>query len=635
MSTLSPMCDNVIHRKLFGMTLINGISIIKEYAQNLPSAPGVYRMLGEGGKVLYVGKARNLAKRVISYTHAERLPYRLQQMIAQTLSMEVVITQSEAEALLLEANLIKQFSPRYNILLKDDKSFPYIMIPRDHPYPQIAKHRGERKRKADYYGPFASAGDVNETLAYLQRVFLLRPCSDTVFAQRTRPCLEYQIKRCSAPCVKKISQAAYAELLEEAKDFLNGKNQKLQKKLALLMEEASQDMDYEQAAIYRDRIKALTQIQAKQHIHVAAEMDADIMGLYREGGECCIQLVFFRGGRHLGNQPFFPTQIEDASDQEILASFIPQFYRTATPPAQLLLSHSLEEPEAFEEALSSLAGRKVTLLHPQRGEKTELVAMAVQNAKEALIRKLADKHHHKTTLENLATQFGLDHVPKRIEVYDNSHIMGTHEVGAMVVAGQEGFIKSAYRRFTIRTTGKDAIQHGDDYAMMREVFTRRFLKLKNTDPEKHTGAWPDIVLIDGGKGQLSVVTKVFEDLGVSDVVAIAIAKGPDRNAGHETFYMVDRAPFSLKKNDKLLYYFQKLRDEAHRFAIGSHRTKRKNTLVHSQLDDIPGIGPAKKKALLSHFGSVKAISNASVEDLCNVEGINKSLAEEVYQSFRG
>lgn len=616
------------------MSIKNGIDIIRRYVAHLTSAPGVYRMLDEKGQVLYVGKARDLAKRVANYTRPERLAFRIQQMIAQTAAMEIVVTKSEAEALLLEANLIKRFMPRYNILLRDDKSFPYIFISGDHPYPQIAKHRGERKRKGSYYGPYASAGDVNETLAYLQRVFLLRPCTDAVFASRTRPCLEYQIKRCSAPCVKKISQEAYEELVVEAKDFLEGKSAKLQKKLAVLMEGASHAMDYEQAVIYRDRIKALTQIQAKQSIHVG-ELDADVFGLYREGGECCIQVMFFRGGRHLGNQPYFPGQVEEVAEGEITASFLTQFYQMHSPPTTVLVSHTPEDADMLIKALSTLAGSKVALLQPKRGGKTDIIAMAVQNAKEALMRKLADKYHHKTTLEALTAAFGLENVPKRIEVYDNSHIMGTHEVGVMVVAGQEGFNKSAYRRFTIQSTGKDAIEHGDDYAMMREVFTRRFLKLKNTDPERQTGAWPDIVLIDGGRGQLGVVKQVFEDLGVVDVVPIAIAKGPDRNAGHETFYMLDRPPFSLQKNDKLLYYFQKLRDEAHRFAIGSHRIKRKNTLTRSQLEDIPGIGAAKKKALLSHFGSVKAITNASIEDLMQTEGVSAKLAEEVYKHFHG
>lgn len=592
-------------------------------------------MIDAKGQVLYVGKAKNLIKRVVSYTRPDQLSYRIQRMISLTVSMEFVTTHTEAEALLLEANLIKEFSPTYNILLKDDKSFPYIFLAEDHEYPQIAKHRGERSRKGSYYGPFASAGDVNETIALLQKIFLLRPCSDTVFSQRTRPCLEYQIKRCSAPCVGKISKEEYAERIREAKDFLKGKSRILQEKMAKEMETASQQMEYEKAAIYRDRIRALTQIQARQSISVHGVADADVIGLYQEGNACCIEVFFFRGGQHFGNRAFFPSQTDEHSPVEIITSFLGQFYQRQQAPQEIIVSHAISHPVTLEKALAELAKHSVRIVHPKRGEKVRLIEMAVQNAKEALQRRKTEYASKRQMLEGVASLFDLESIPKRIEVYDNSHIMGTEEVGAMIVAGAEGFIKSAYRKFTIRTTGKEDIQHGDDYAMMREVFTRRFMRLKKEDPEQKSGEWPDVVLIDGGLGQLHAVEGVFAELGISNVAYVGIAKGPDRNAGREQFFLPGKSPFMLPKNDPILYYLQTLRDEAHRFAIGAHRKKRQHTLTRSLLDDVPGIGAKRKKALLLHFGSAKAVSQAGVDDLVKVEGISRHIAQNIYDYLHG
>ena len=588
-------------------------------------------MLDAEGNALYVGKAKNLPKRVVNYTRPEKLPYRLQQMISLTISMEFMTTTTEAEALLLEANLIKKLKPRYNILLRDDKSFPYIFIGSDHDFPQITKHRGPQKRKGSYYGPFASAGDVNKTLSHLQKIFLLRPCADNVFSNRDRPCLEYQIKRCSAPCVKKVDQKDYAELVAEAKEFLSGKSSAVQKKLAQAMEGASADMDYEVAALLRDRIRALTQIQATQHINVASLGNADVIGVYQDDRGCCIQVFFFRGGQNFGNRSYFPAHTEEESKEDILSAFLAQFYQKMPVPSHILVSDEVSDIEVLSDALQLLGIGNVHITHPKRGEKVKLVEMAVQNAKEALQRARSEHASKAEVLEGVAEIFMLDSSPKRIEAYDNSHLMGTEEVGAMIVAGADGFMKNAYRRFTIRSTSENkAIQHGDDYAMMREVLTRRFLRLKKDDPEHKTDQWPDVVLIDGGAGQLSVVEHVFEELGITDVLCVGIAKGPDRNAGRERFFITGREPFMLPKNDPVLYYLQTLRDEVHRFAIGSHRKKRHNALTRSALDAIPGVGSKRKKALLSHFGSVKAIEQASADDLARVDGVSKKVAESIY-----
>lgn len=610
-------------------SLKEGTATIARYAKTLPSTPGVYRMVDARGKVLYVGKAKNLAKRVASYTQPGRLVYRLQRMVAFTTSMEFVTTHTEAEALLLEANLIKEYSPPYNILLKDDKSFPYILLAEDHDYPQITKHRGERVRKGAYFGPFASAGDVNETLKYLQKIFLLRPCSNSIFEGRTRPCLEYQIKRCSAPCVGKVSKEAYAGMVNEAKAFLSGKSRAVQDRLVKHMQEASEAMEYEQAALLRDRIRALTQIQAKQSIAVQGMKDADVVGVYQENGACCVQVFFYRGGQHLGNRAYFPEHAEESGEVDILHAFLGQFYQAMPAPPEIILSHVLAHANALEEAFTSINPHTVKVTAPKRGEKHRLVEMALQNAKEALERKRAESTGTRQILEGVAKTFDLDTVPQRIEVYDNSHIMGTNEVGAMIVAGPQGLVKQAYRTFNIKTIAEDK-KHGDDYAMMREVFTRRFLRLKKEDPEQQSGQWPDLVLIDGGLGQLTTVAAVFADLGITNVAYVAIAKGPERNAGRERFFLPGKSPFMLPKNDPVLYYLQTLRDEAHRFAIGTHRQKRKKSLTHSQLDDIPGIGAKRKKALLLHFGSAKAVSQASVDDLIKVEGISLAVAKQIY-----
>lgn len=614
------------------MTLAAGIDIIKHYLETLPSVPGVYRMVDAKGNTLYVGKAKNLPKRVTNYTQPERLIYRIQQMVSHTATMDFVVTKTEAEALLLEASLIKKYSPRYNILLKDDKSFPYIFLSTGQTYPRIGKHRGERKEKGEYFGPFASAGDVNETIAHLQKIFLLRPCSDSYFAARTRPCLEYQIKRCSAPCVEKISPEKYAEFVGEARQFLQGKSRKVQEKLAKQMEEASLAMDYEKAAMYRDRIRALTQIQARQRVHLTSVADADMIGVYVEGGLCCVQVFFFRGGQNFGNRAYFPLHTDDSTPAEILESFIGQFYQRSPAPEQIMLSHDIQEAAALEEALELLHKTKVTLSSPKRGEKADLMKMVIQNAKEALQRKRAEEASQARLLEGVAELFGMVTPPNRIEIYDNSHIMGTHEVGVMVVAGPEGFRKQAYRRFNI---ARESVGQGDDYAMMREVFTRRFERLLREDPTRQTDSWPDLVLIDGGAGQLSAVEKVLQELGVIGVTYVGIAKGEDRNAGRERFFMPGREPFSLPKDDPVLYYLQRLRDEAHRFAIGSHRTRRQNALTRSALNDVPGIGDKRKKALLTHFGSVKAIEQATIEELMQVEGISRATAQGIHEFLRG
>lgn len=606
-----------------------GVLIIKKYVPTLPSSPGVYRMINSRDEVLYVGKAKNLKKRVVSYTHTDRLPIRLQRMVAETTRMEFVTTHTEVEALLLEVNLIKKLMPRYNILMRDSKSFSFIRITGDHPYPLLTKHRGARNLLGDYYGPFASGEAVNTTLTTLHRAFLLRSCPDTVFASRKRPCLQYQIKRCSAPCVGYITHGDYQNLVQQTRDFLGGKSSEIQKQLAESMEKASQDRAYEKAAIYRDRIRAITAIQARQVINTNILKDADIFAVYTLGGKTCIQLFLFRNGSNYGAYASFPSHGEDIPPEEVLEAYIAQFYADAPPPREILLNKPLPNHKLMAEALSQKVEGQVKILVPQSGPKVELVRHALTNAKESLERHMAEKASQQALLRAFMETFDLSTPPHRIEIYDNSHIQGSHPVGAMIVAGPEGFIKSAYRKFNIKSQD---LSPGDDYGMLREVLTRRFSKALAQDKDD-TIQWPDVVLIDGGKGQLSTAEATFADLGISDIQLIAIGKGPDRHAGRETFYLPGRDPFQLPPNHKVLYYLQRLRDEAHRFAIGAHRTRRIKAISTSKLDDVPGVGVSRKRALLQHFGSAKAVEGAGLKDLEKVQGIDKSLAKKIYDYF--
>lgn len=587
-------------------------------------------MLAEDGRVLYVGKARNLKKRVTSYGTKGALPTRILRMVSLTVQMEVIVTRNEAEALLLEASLIKRLTPIYNILLKDDKSYPFIRIGGEHEFPQITKHRGAQTRKGRYFGPFASVGALNQTLAILQRAFLLRPCPDTVFSHRTRPCLQYQIKRCSAPCVGRISKEEYAALMAQAEAFLAGKNREVQEELTRQMLAHSAAHEYEKAAACRDRIRALTQVQQEQGLAAAGVADADVIGLWRESGACCIQIFFFRAGQAFGNRAFYPAISAEQTNTEILEAFLGQFYQTHPAPADIWLSEAPADPAVIAEALSMKEGRPVQVGVPQRGGKRQLAQQAAANARHALSMHLAQRRSEEAHLAALAAQFGLEEPPARIEIYDNSHIMGTHAVGAMVVATPEGFDKSSYRRFTIRHS---ELTPGDDYAMLREVFLRRFSRLHREDPSRSGGQWPDLVLIDGGAGQLSVACTVMEELGLSDIPLASIAKGPDRNAGREQFFLPQKEPFMLSPHDPLLHYLERLRDEAHRFAITSHRIKRAAALRASELDAIPGIGPGRKKALLHHFGSARAVEGATLEELQKAPGINKKTAQQIHDFF--
>lgn len=609
-------------------SLAGGTEIILGVLKTLPNAPGSYRMLDAKGEVLYVGKAKNLKKRVVAYTRGDQLPIRLQRMVAFTRSMEIVTTHTEAEALLLEANLIKKYKPRYNILLRDDKSFPYIRVDRDGAWPRITKHRGARDDGAEYFGPFASALAVNQSLTILQKVFLLRSCSDAMFANRSRPCLLHQIKRCSAPCVGRIAPAAYAELVAEARAFLNGDSRDLQREFAERMTAAAAARDYEAAAAWRDRIRALAQIQQRQDVDLGDDKDLDIAALYRAGDLVAVQMVFFRAGRHTGNRAYFPAQTADAEDAEILGAFLAQFYTQHLPPPLVLTSHTAPEEALLHEALSLRAGRRVTLTRPQRGDKRALLRQAETNAREAAERKLAETASQAQLLAEVAKLFDLAAPPGRIEVYDNSHIQGAHAIGAMIVAGPEGFEKAAYRTWNI----KDAATN-DDFGMMREVFRRRFARALADDPER--SRWPDLVLIDGGKGQLSSAHEILAELGVTGVPLVGISKGPDRNAGREQFHQEGKPSFQLPPTHPVLYYLQRLRDEAHRFAIGTHRAKRGRAIGRSPLDAISGIGAARKKALLHHFGSARGVSEAGVEDLAAVEGISRALAQRLYDHFHG
>ncbi|RMD92393.1 MAG: excinuclease ABC subunit UvrC [Alphaproteobacteria bacterium] len=609
---------------------LRGVEVIRGYLRQLDGSPGVYRMLDAKGAVLYVGKARNLRKRVSSYAKLSGHSARIQRMIRETASMMFLTTRTETEALLLEQNLIKQLKPRYNVLLRDDKSFPNILVTKHHPFPQIRKHRGARKEKGSYYGPFASAGAVNRTLNQLQKAFLLRNCSDAVFESRTRPCLLYQIKRCSAPCVGKISEEDYATLVADAERFLQGRSTKVQEELAAEMQAASEALEFERAAALRDRIRALTQVQAVQGINPRGVAEADVIALSMEGGQACVQVFFIRANQSWGNRDFYPRTGSGAGPEEVMRGFLGQFYDNKTPPRQIILSHDVEDREILEEILSERAGRRVRLVVPQRGEKAELVANALRNARESLARKMSESATQARLLEGLAEAFGLDAPPRRIEVYDNSHIQGSSAVGAMIVAGPEGFEKGQYRKFNIRG---EELTPGDDFGMMREVLTRRFKRLLKEDPERQGAGWPDLLLIDGGAGQVSAVVGILDDLGVADVPVIGVAKGIDRDAGKEEFHRPGKPPFALRRGDPVLYFVQRLRDEAHRFAIGAHRAKRAKAVGATPLDDIPGVGAARKRALLAHFGSAKAVSRAGLADLKAVDGISDALAETIYSFF--
>ena len=633
-------------------TLAGGRAAITRFVKHAPSAPGVYRMIDDKGEVLYVGKAKNIKKRVTAYTRPTGHDSRITRMIAATVTMEFVSTASETEALLLEANLIKRLRPRFNVLLRDDKSFPYILITSDHWAPQILKHRGARTRKGHYYGPFANAGAVNRTINALQRAFLLRSCSDSFFEARTRPCLLYQIKRCSAPCTQEIDFAGYSELVREANEFLSGRSRDVQKELAAEMDTASSAMDFERAAIYRDRLAALSAITSHQGINPRNVEEADVFALHQAGGYNCVEVFFFRTGQNWGNRAYFPRADRTLGGSEVLGAFMAQFYDDKPAPKLVLVSHEFEERELLAAALSTKSGRKVEVSVPQRGERKELVMHALANAREALARKLADTSSQQRLLKALTETFGLPREPRRIEVYDNSHIAGTNAVGAMVVAGPEGFRKNQYRKFNIRSTD---ITPGDDYGMLREVLQRRFKRLLEENPRSVSAddalaavltgevgdgddqaddqPWPDLVLIDGGQGQLRSAQETLAELGVTDVPLVAIAKGPDRDAGRETFFMPGRAPFKLPPRDPLLYFVERLRDEAHRFAIGSHRTRRKKDIREAGLQEIAGIGPTRKRALLRHFGTVKAIERASLSDLAHVAGINAETARKIYEFF--
>jgi excinuclease ABC subunit C len=657
-----------------GMPLGAGQDVIARHARHAPASPGVYRMIDARGEVLYVGKAKNIRKRILAYRRPAGHATRIARMIAATASIEFVSTATETEALLLEANLIKRLRPRFNVLLRDDKSFPYILISGDHVAPQILKHRGARSRPGDFFGPFASVWAVNRTITALERAFLIRSCSNAVYESRTRPCLLHQIKRCSAPCTGEISHVDYAELVREAKAFLSGRSRAVKEELAAEMEKASGALDFERAAIYRDRLAALSAIQAHQGINPRGVEEADVFALHQEGGFSCVEVFFFRTGQNWGNRAYFPRADRSFGPEDVLGAFLAQFYDDKPCPRLVLVSHDVTDRALIAEALTVKSGRRVEVVVPQRGEKKDLVAHALANAREALGRKLAETSSQQRLLTALAGTFGLAHPPRRVEVFDNSHIQGTNAVGAMIVAGPEGFRKNLYRKFNMRSS---ELQPGDDYGMMREVLTRRFKRLiaeaprlpsllageggggfgeppgeeirstfdrpadlPSADPPSHEereddSPWPDLVLIDGGLGQLNVARETLDALGVGDVPIVAIAKGPERDAGRETFFMPGRAPFKLKPRDPVLYFVERLRDEAHRFAVGSHRQKRKRDMREAGLQEIAGIGPTRKRALLRHFGTLRAIERASIADLQQVAGINAETARKVYDFFHG
>lgn len=610
--------------------LRTGHEVIQDHLKALDGSPGVYRMLNAASEVLYVGKARNLKARVANYARPSGHSARIARMIFETASMMFLTTRTELEALLLEQNLIKQLKPRYNVLLRDDKSFPNILISAEHPFPQIKKHRGKKSETGAYFGPFASAGAVNRTLNQLQKVFLLRNCSDAMFDSRTRPCLQFQIKRCSAPCVGKIGAAAYADLVADATRFLEGKTTSVQADLARSMAAASAAMEFERAAALRDRIKALTQVQQTQGINPQGVREADVVALYLEHGQACVQVFFIRANQSWGNRDFYPKTGAGAEAPEIMEAFLTQFYDDKDPPRLILLSHPVDNPDLVTEALSARAGRKVEIAVPQRGEKAELVENAARNARESLARRMAEATTQNKLLVGLAEAFDLDSPPRRIEVYDNSHIQGTNAVGGMIVAGPEGFLKSQYRKFNIRG---EAGANSDDFGMMREVLTRRFERLLKEDPDRKTEMWPDLLLIDGGQGQVSAVAGIMAELGVEDIPMVGVAKGIDRDAGKEEFHRPGERAFALQRNDPVLYFIQRLRDEAHRWAIGAHRAKRAKAVSLTSLDDIPGIGATRKRALLQHFGSAKAVARAGRSDLQAVDGISEAMAKTIADYF--
>ena len=606
-----------------------GHEVVAGYLKTLDASPGVYRMLDAKNAVLYVGKARNLRARVSSYARPTGHSPRIARMIRETAAMMFLTTRTETEALLLEQNLIKQLKPRYNVLLRDDKSFPNILVT-DHAFAMIKKHRGAKKEKGSYYGPFAGAGAVNRVLAQLQRVFLLRNCSDAMFESRTRPCLQYQIKRCTAPCVGKISEAEYGDAVRDAERYLSGRSTQIQEKLAAEMARASEALEFEKAAALRDRIKALTQVQSAQGINPRSTTEADVIALHLDKGQACVQVFFIRANQNWGNRDFYPRVGEGIEAGEVLEAFIGQFYDSKEPPKLLLLSHPIDNADLMADALSGKAGRKVELIVPKRGEKAELVASAARNARESLARKLAETATQAKLLKGVAEAFGLEEAPRRIEVYDNSHIQGAHAVGAMIVAGPDGFEKNQYRKFNIKG---EELTPGDDFGMMKEVLKRRFKRLLKEDPDRAEGHWPDLLLIDGGAGQVSAVRAIMDEMGVSDIAMVGVAKGVDRDAGKEEFHRSGVRPFALRHNDPVLYFIQRLRDEAHRFAIGTHRAKRAKTVGATPLDDVPGVGATRKRALLAHFGSAKAVSRAALTDLKAVEGISGALAETIYDYF--
>ena len=615
-----------------------GHAAIEQAVRLAPTSPGVYRMLNAANDVLYVGKAKNVRKRLASYARVSApQPARILRMIAATVTVEIISTTTETEALLLEANLIKQLRPRFNVQLRDDKSFPYILITGDHWAPQILKHRGAQSRPGRYFGPFASAGAVNRTITALQRAFLVRSCTDAFFESRTRPCLLYQIRRCSGPCTGEIDFPGYTELVHEATDFLSGCSRSVKQQLAAEMEKASADLAFETAALYRDRLAALSAIQSQQGINPRSVEEADVFAIHQEGGYSCVEVFFFRTGQNWGNRAYFPRAEKSFTPEEVLASFLAQFYDDKPPPKLILLSHPIEECELLASALSIKAGFKVEVSTPQRGEKKEMIAHALTNAREALGRKLADTATQGRLLQGLVTTLGLPQPPKRIEVYDNSHIQGTNAVGAMIVAGPDGFIKNQYRKFNIRSEG---LTPGDDYAMMREVLQRRFKRLLSPPAEAAAGPdddsfpqWPDLVIIDGGRGQLHAAKEIFDGLGLARVSLLAVAKGPDRDAGHETLFMPGREALKLEPRDPVLYFIQRLRDEAHRFVIGSHRKLRKKDIREAGLQEIPGIGPSRKRALLHHFGTLKEIERASIADLGKVPGVSAESARRIFEFF--
>ena len=607
-----------------------GAEVIHAYLKTLDASPGVYRMLNEASEVLYVGKARNLRARVSNYARMTGHTARIARMISETASMMFLTTKTETEALLLEQNLIKQLKPRYNVLLRDDKSFPNILISSEHDFPQIKKHRGKRSEKGNYFGPFASAGAVTRTLNQLQRVFLLRTCSDAMFHSRTRPCLLYQIKRCAGPCVGRISDPDYARLVADAMRFLQGKSTSVQVDLARAMGEASQALEFERAAALRDRIKALTQVQSAQTINPAGVEEADVIALHLENGQACVQVFFIRAHQSWGNRDFYPKTGAGAEEGEILEGFVAQFYDSKEPPRLLIMSHQVENEDLVTSLLSQRLGRKVEIITPKRGEKADLVENAARNARESLARKMSESATQNALLQNLAEAFDLDGPPARIEVYDNSHISGTNAVGGMIVAGAEGFLKSQYRKFNIKS---DAGANSDDFGMMKEVLSRRFDRLLKEDPKRKSDMWPDLLLIDGGVGQVSVVAQIMAEMGVDDIAMIGVAKGVDRNAGKEEFHRPGKSPMALRMNDPVLYFVQRLRDEAHRWAIGAHRAKRAKGVSATPLDDISGIGASRKRALLAHFGSSKDVSRAGLSDLQAVAGISAAMAQKIHDYF--